>query len=203
MGAIIDVAHRHGIPVHLDGARVMNAAVAQNIPVSQLVKGIDSVQMCLSKGLGAPVGSVLVGKKDWIANARRWRKMVGGGMRQAGVIAAAGLHALENMVERLADDHHNAARLMEGLGNIGGFTPVRPDIPTNIVVVDVSSAGWTADSFTGALAARGIKSSGFSATTVRFVTHVDVSRDDIDYALGVINEMVSHGPSGAKVGTRY
>lgn len=192
--AIVEVAHRHGVPVHLDGARVFNAAVAQGVPADYLVRGIDSVQLCLSKGLGAPVGSVLVGKRDWIERARRWRKMVGGGMRQAGIIAAAGLYALEHHVERLADDHAKARRLAEALGSIPGFRPVRPDIPTNIVSVDVTSAGWTANQFSGALLERGILANANSENTVRFVTHLDVSADDIEYAIVVINEVASHRP---------
>jgi len=192
--AIVEVAHRHGVPVHLDGARVFNAAVAQGVPVDYLVRGIDSVQLCLSKGLGAPVGSVLVGKRDWIERARRWRKMVGGGMRQAGIIAAAGLYALEHNVERLADDHAKAGRLAEALGSIPGFRPVRPDIPTNIVSVDVTSAGWTANQFSGALLKRGILANANSEATVRFVTHLDVNDDDIEYAIKVISEVASQGP---------
>ncbi|MGE5654849.1 MAG: low-specificity L-threonine aldolase [Bacillota bacterium] len=202
LGAIVDVAHRHGVPVHLDGARVFNAAVAQNVAAKRLVQGIDSVQMCLSKGLGAPVGSVLVGKRDWIERARRWRKMVGGGMRQAGIIAAAGVYALEHNVDRLAEDHAKAKRLSEALGNITGFQPIKPDIPTNIVSVDVTGAGWTANQFSGAMLERGILANANSEKTVRFVTHLDVNGDDIEYAIKVISEVAAQGPV-VRTGTVY
>ncbi len=195
MHSVIDVAHRHGVPVHLDGARVFNAAVAQGIPVRQLVKGIDSVQLCLSKGLGAPVGSVLVGKRDWIERARRWRKMVGGGMRQAGIIAAAGLFALEHNVERLVEDHAKARRLAEVLGSIPGFRPIKPNIPTNMCSVDVTAAGWTANQFSAALLERGVLANANSETTVRFVTHMDVNADDIEHAIKVISEVAAQAPT--------
>ena len=126
MKAVADVAHANGIPVHVDGARIFNAAVSLEAPVSELVKDVDSLTFCLSKGLSCPIGSIIVGSEDYIMEARRWRKMVGGSMRQVGVIAAAGLVALDSMVERLAEDHSNARKLANGLAEIPGIS-IEPD----------------------------------------------------------------------------
>lgn len=178
------LAHQHGLKVHLDGARIFNAAVYLETPVSELVKDADSVSFCLSKGLSAPVGSLLCGSREFIAEARRWRKMVGGGMRQAGVLAAAGIVALETMVERLAEDHANARRLARGLAEIPGIA-IDPDrYPTNIIYLDITAPD------PGKLAAklreRGVLG-GSAKRRWRFVTHYGITAEDIDYALDVID----------------
>jgi threonine aldolase len=178
------LAHSLRLSTHLDGARLFNAAVAQKVPPRQLVAPFDSVSVCLSKGLGAPVGSVLAGSKQLIGEAHRWRKMLGGGLRQVGVLAAAGLYALEHNVDRLAVDHDNALRLARGLGGLKGLTIEAPQ--TNIVWVQVAEP--LAKDFCDRLAARGILATG--TTTVRFVTHLDLSAGDIDLVIGVVKELV-------------
>jgi threonine aldolase len=179
------LARRHGLACHLDGARVFNAAVASKVPAAELAAPFDSVSVCLSKGLGAPVGSVLVGAAPLIARARRLRKMLGGGLRQVGVLAAAGLYALDHHVERLADDHANAALLAAGLAGFDGVKVTRPD--TNIVFVEIDER--VAAEFAAYLAERGIGiTSAYGATRQRWVTHIDVDRTAVDDALRVARE---------------
>ncbi len=179
------LARRHGLACHLDGARVFNAAVALGVPVEKLARPFDTVSVCLSKGLGAPVGSVLVGSAARIAEGRRLRKMVGGGLRQAGILAAAGLYALEHNVERLADDHANAKALAQGLAKFPGVSVIAPD--TNIVFVDV--APQYASAFAECLAQHGIGvTSAYGATRQRWVTHLDVDAQAVDTALAVAAE---------------
>jgi threonine aldolase len=177
---ILEVAHAHGIPVHLDGARIFNASVATGIPVSELVLGFDSVMFCLSKGLGCPVGSLLCGSREFIEEARRVRKALGGGMRQAGILAAAGLYALEHHVERLAEDHENARILAQGLSEIPCLSVTPPE--TNIVMVEILR-GPTAAELAERLKRRGVlvapAGAGTEARKLRLVTHLDVSREDI------------------------
>ncbi|MBC7317968.1 low-specificity L-threonine aldolase [Candidatus Bipolaricaulota bacterium] len=177
---ILEVAHAHGIPVHLDGARIFNVSVATGIPVAELVRGFDSVMFCLSKGLGCPVGSVLCGSREFIEEARRVRKALGGGMRQAGVLAAAGLYALEHHVPRLAEDHENAKILAEGLSQIPCLSVWPPE--TNIVVVEILR-GPTAQELAARLKRKGVlvapAGAGTEARKLRLVTHLDVSREDI------------------------
>jgi threonine aldolase len=170
-------AHEHDVPVHVDGARLFNASVALDTPASRLLESADSVMFCLSKGLGAPVGSMLAGSEEFIARARRNRKLLGGGMRQAGVIAAPGLEALEN-IERLADDHANARTLAAGLDAIDGLSADSPD--TNIVLVETSGP---AEEFVERIAAEGVRASAFGEHTVRLCTHWDVDGDDIETAV--------------------
>jgi threonine aldolase len=167
------------LPLHLDGARVFNAAIALGVPVSELTGPADSVYLCLSKGLGAPVGSLLLGSKALIATARHWRKALGGGMRQAGVIAAAGLWALDHMVERLADDHANARALAEALAEVPGLALAQETVSTNIVLVDVSGLGLSAKEACARFKAAGVLASPFGATIVRFVTHDGIGRADV------------------------
>ncbi|SEH38120.1 L-threonine aldolase [Halopenitus malekzadehii] len=181
------VAHDHEVPVHVDGARLFNAAVALDTLAAELVESVDSVMVCLSKGLGAPVGSMLVGPETFIEEARRVRKLFGGGMRQAGLIAAPGLCALEN-VDRLADDHANAARLARGLDDLDGIEAADPE--TNIVVVDVSETGYTAAGFLEACTEAGVGGVEFDDYTVRFTTHLDVDREDIETAIDRIATIV-------------
>jgi threonine aldolase len=172
-------AHRMGLPVHLDGARIFNSAVAQNESVANLSRDVDSVQFCLSKGLGAPVGSILLGKKEFIAEARVWRKRFGGGMRQAGILAAAGLVALEESPKILHIDHENARLLAEGVANIKGITIDPEKVVTNIVIFDVSGTGQSASDICERLKETGILAIGFG-NSIRMVTHYDVSRTDVE-----------------------
>lgn len=175
-------AHGIGLPVHVDGARIFNAAVAQNLPVADLTKACDSVQFCLSKGLGAPVGSVLVGSHDFIGKARVWRKRLGGGMRQAGILAAAGLIALEESPKRLHEDHTNAKTLAIGLASIPGIALDVENVETNIVIFDISGTGRTSAEICAGFRENGILASGFGSR-IRMVTHCDVSSDDIEIVI--------------------
>lgn len=174
------LARKHNLTTHLDGARVFNAAVAGNIDVADIARPFDTVSVCLSKGLGAPVGSVLVGDRELIARARRLRKALGGGLRQVGLIAAAGLYALEHNVERLAVDHANARRLADGFAKIPALTITRPD--TNIVWVTVDPAH--SKGFTDFVAAQGFGiTGGYGKSQQRWVTHLDVDETAIDRAV--------------------
>ncbi|MFB6195562.1 MAG: low specificity L-threonine aldolase [Haloplanus sp.] len=170
-------AHDHGVPVHLDGARLFNAAAALDVPAARLTREVDSVMFCLSKGLGAPVGSMLAGDADFIEAARRVRKLFGGGMRQAGIIAAPGLRALENR-DRLAEDHRNAARLADGLDDLDGLDAHDPE--TNIVLVDTEDP---AEAFLERCRSAGVLGVPFDDHQVRFCTHLDVSREDVETAV--------------------
>ena len=183
--AATDLARQYGLATHLDGARICNAAVQQGISLSAAVRGFDSVSVCLSKGLGAPVGSVLCGSHAFIAQALRWRKMLGGGMRQAGMLAAAGIYALEHNIPRLAEDHDNALHLAQGLATISGLRVQLPQ--TNIVYVDMAPehcAGLAA-----ALSENGISAS--VGPHMRMVTHMDVSRADVDKVVAVFGNYFS------------
>lgn len=178
---VTDFAHRRGLATHLDGARIYNAVVKLQVDEQTAVRGFDSVSVCLSKGLGAPAGSVLVGSREVIADARRWRKALGGGMRQVGVLAAAALYALEHNVQRLADDHANAEFLASGLRALG-LNVIAPQ--TNVVYVDVASAHVA--TLKQHLQARGIMATISPHT--RFVTHLDVSRADVAAVLKAMGE---------------
>lgn len=181
-------AHELGVPVHLDGARVFNAATALDIDAATLVENVDSVMFCVSKGLGAPVGSLLCGSDEFIEQARRTRKLLGGGMRQVGMIAAPGLVALDN-VERLAEDHKNAKRFSDGINDISGLSSPTPD--SNIVVVNSSDAGMTAAEFVDACKSQDVNCGTMDEYTTRFCTHLDVSTADIDTALERIEHIVT------------
>ncbi len=170
-----EFARRQELRLHLDGARVFNAAIQQQVPVERVVSPFDSVSLCLSKGLGAPVGSILCGSDELIDSARRWRKVLGGGMRQAGILAAAGIFALQHNLDRLAEDHHNAARLAEGLADITGFE-VDPSVDTNMVFFSPPEGQMAA--LQAHLKARDILISG-----ARLVTHLDISARDIETAI--------------------
>ncbi len=183
IAAAAEAAGDMDVPVHLDGARLFNAAVHHDVPAREFVAPVDSVLFCLSKGLGAPVGSMLCGSASFIAEARRIRKLLGGGMRQAGVVAAPGLVALENR-ERLAVDHENAAVLAEGLDALSGLSVQPPD--TNIVLVDTTAAGLTAEAFLAACEAEGVQGSAFDDYLVRFTTHLDVDRADVEAAVEAV-----------------
>ncbi|MEF8857148.1 MAG: GntG family PLP-dependent aldolase [Haloplanus sp.] len=185
--AAADAAHDHDVPVHLDGARLFNACVALDVAPAEMVAPVDSVLCCLSKGLGAPVGSMLAGSEAFVAEARRMRKLHGGGMRQAGIVAAPGRLALEHR-EHLATDHENAERLAAGLDAIDGLSAPTPE--TNIVVVDVGETGLDAAAFVDACAARDVGCVPVDDATVRFCTHLDVDRADVDRALDRIEAVV-------------
>ncbi|HEX6818572.1 MAG TPA: low-specificity L-threonine aldolase [Ktedonobacterales bacterium] len=182
-------ARSRKLPVHMDGARVFNAAVALGVPVSQLAAEVDSVQFCLSKGLSAPVGSMLVGSRDFITEARRTRKLLGGGMRQAGILAAAGILALSEMVERLAEDHANAKRLASGLANISGIA-IEPDtVESNILFFGVQNADGAPggnEALVSRVAEEGILFSGGDDGRIRAITHYGINAEEIDAALGAV-----------------
>jgi threonine aldolase len=187
---ICDKAHKAGLKVHLDGARVFNAAAYLRENVAAMTEQFDSVQFCFSKGLGAPVGSMIVGSKEFIEQCRVIRKMLGGGMRQAGVLAAAALVALEEGPKRLHIDHENAQVLAQGLARIPGIR-IEPDkVQTNIVLYDVRKTGLTSAQFLQKLAERKVLGGPVDAHRVRMVTHLDVDRDDIEQALRRISEVV-------------
>ncbi len=188
-------AHALGLPVHLDGARIFNAAEALGESVAALARPVDSLMFCLSKGLGAPVGSMLLGARDFIAEARAWRKLLGGGMRQAGVLAAAGLVALEETPPRLAEDHANARRLAEGAAELRGIGVDPETVQTNIVIFDVTGTGLSSDEICARLRTRrGVLASGFGPS-IRMVTHYDVSRADIETALEALRKVINEAES--------
>jgi threonine aldolase len=178
-------AHKLNLPVHLDGARIFNAAQALGESVAALAAPCDSVMFCLSKGLGAPVGSVLLGTREFIEEARRWRKLLGGGMRQVGVLAAAGIVALEESPARLAEDHANARRLAEGIAAMPGMSIDPAQIETNIVIFDVSGTGQSAADICRLMSEQRVLASGFGES-IRMVTHYDVTSADIDRALDAL-----------------
>jgi threonine aldolase len=188
---ICEHAHAAGLKVHLDGARVFNASVALSESVAQISRDVDSVMFCLSKGLGAPVGSLIVGSREFIQKARVYRKMFGGGMRQAGVLAAAGLLALEKSPARLHVDHEHAKLLANAIEQIPGLRIDAAKVRTNILIFDCSQTAQTAVAFCEALAAHGILAQDTALHSVRFVTHCDVTRAGIDRAIAVLREVVA------------
>ena len=186
MAAIKAVADRHGIPVHLDGARIFNAAIALGVPVREIAAQADSVTFCLSKGLSAPVGSVIVGSKKFIETTRRMRKMLGGTLRQGGVIAAAGLVALKTMISRLAEDHANAKRLAEKLTKVAGLSVDVSKVQTNIVRCKTSGLGVPAAKVSTMLAEHNVYVNPQQADTLRWLTHRQVTAMDVDEAVATI-----------------
>ncbi len=190
--AVYEIARARGIRVHTDGARIFNAAVALGVSVAELAQHTDTISFCLSKGLSAPVGSLLCGPRDFIAEARRNRKMVGGGMRQAGILAAAGIVALETMIERLADDHANARHLAQGLAEIPGIALDVARVKTNIVFFDLTNH-LTAQQLAERTARDGVLIGVAGAQRIRVVTHYGIERADVDTALAVIRRAVAGG----------
>ena len=190
IAAVAAVAHAADVPVHLDGARLFNAAVALKRDARDFARHADSVTFCLSKGLGAPVGSVVCGRPDFITKARRLRKMLGGGMRQAGVIAAAGIVALERMVDRLAEDHTNARTLAEGLARLPGISIDLAKVQTNIVILRLARPGG-AESLVQACLARKVKIHAIGPNAIRCVTHKDVDAEDVTRALDAFREITA------------
>ncbi len=179
-----------GLPVHLDGARIFNAAVALNTTVAEIARPFDSVMFCLSKGLGAPVGSLILGRREFIKEAQVWRKRLGGGMRQAGVLAAAGLVALEESPKVLPEDHAHARRLAEGLAELRGVQIDPEKVQTNIVIFDIAATGMTTAAFSAALRERGVLANGINAREMRMVTHYDIKRAGIERALQAAREIL-------------
>ena len=188
---IADGAHARGIPVHMDGARVFNAATALGVSVREIVAPVDTVMFCLSKALGAPVGSMLAGPADSIARGRLYRKRLGGGMRQAGVLAAAGLVALDQTPRRLPEDHANARYLAEGLARIPGIRIDPAAVATNIVVFDVGATGVTGAEISARLMAQGVRINAINPRKMRAVTHYDVSREECGEALEILGRVLA------------
>jgi threonine aldolase len=189
MKEIYDIGKKYSVPVHVDGARLFNAAASAGSSVKEFTQHCDTVQVCLSKGLGAPVGSILAGSQDFIMKARKWRKRLGGGLRQVGIIAAPGLVALSKMTDRLSEDHSNAAYLAESLRSFEGIEVVN-SVDTNIVVVDVSGLGYKAEKFIAYLKEKGVLAVTFGPSLVRLTTHYDVSSKDVARAIMAIKEVV-------------
>jgi len=192
MEEVCQFAHNHNLKVHLDGARIFNAAIALNVKPSILTKDVDSIMFCLSKGLGAPVGSILAGSKEFIKRARKNRKMIGGGMRQAGIIAAAGIIALEKMIERLKEDHKNARILAEGLSKIEGIKVDLETVQTNMVYFDFQELGISTSQFLEKLATYNLLGSPRPPCQVRFVTHYGINEKDIYSAIDVVKEIAKN-----------
>jgi threonine aldolase len=190
LDAVVDCCRELGLRLHLDGARLFNAAVALRRPVSDFARPVDSLTFCLSKGLAAPVGSIVCGSREFIARARRVRKLLGGGMRQVGVLAAAGLVALDTMVERLAEDHANARRLAEGLARLPRVRLDLDHVVTNIVIFHVDRPGGAGELVTGCLA-RKVKIHQIGPASIRCVTHKDVDAEDIGRALEAFREITA------------
>lgn len=186
---ISEKSHALGLPVHLDGARIFNAAIALNETVANLSRGADSIQFCLSKGLGAPVGSMLLGSREFIKEAIAWRKLLGGGMRQVGVLAAAGLIALEETPQRLGEDHENARTLAEGIAEIPSCQINPAKVATNIVIFDVAHARLSASEICAKLRENRILASAFG-DSIRMVTHYDVSRSDIETTIESLRRII-------------
>ena len=187
---ICDRAHDAGIRVHLDGARVFNAATYLGENVVDMTRKFDSIQFCLSKGLGAPVGSMIVGSREFIERCRSIRKMLGGGMRQAGVLAAAGLIALEKGPKRLQVDHDHAKLLATGLAAIPGITLNPAKVQTNIVIFNLKASGWSSSRFLETLAKRNVLAVPVDNEKVRMVTHLDVDRNDVEKAAAAVQEVL-------------
>jgi len=183
-----EIAARHHLRMHIDGARIFNAAIALGIPAYQLASAADSITFCLSKGLAAPVGSLVCGSRSFIAKARRNRKVLGGGLRQAGVLAAAGIVALQQMVDRLADDHENARRLAEGLASLRTISVDLDQVRTNIVFFQVENETPSAQELIEKLCSFGVKVLQTGPRQFRAVTHYEISSDDIDYSLKIFSK---------------
>lgn len=181
------LAQARHIPVHLDGARLFNAAVAANVRVTQFTKSVDTVQICLSKGLSAPMGSIIAGPKAFIEEARVWRKRLGGGMRQAGIMAAPGIIALTEMVDRLAEDHERAKKLAHSLSSLKGVTIDANAVETNIVLMQLDHEGYTANEFISELKKEGVLAIAYGPYTVRLMTHREVTDSHIEQAICAVN----------------
>lgn len=182
MRAVVEVGKRHDLKMHMDGARLLNAVAASGIPAKDYAKGFDSVWLDLSKGLGCPIGAVLAGSAEFIDKAWRWKQRIGGAMRQAGIIAAAGIYALDNHVERLGEDHANAKLLAERLAPLAGFHVEPEHVETNIVIIDVSASGADAPTWSKRLGEEGVRMSEIGPQTLRALTHLDVTAEEVERA---------------------
>ena len=189
---VANLARAHNIKLHIDGARIFNAAVAQGVEVQELVKDADSISFCISKGLGAPVGSIICGSKDFIDQARGIRKGLGGGMRQAGIIAAAGIVALETMVDRLQEDHTNAKLLADGIADLPGVVLDPETIKTNIIYFDMDDNAIESADFLTVLAAKGIQFFDTGPRRFRMVTHYGITAEDIIYTINLFKETLTN-----------
>jgi threonine aldolase len=198
LNEICDRTHELGLPVHMDGARIFNAAAYLNISVRQIAEKADTVMFCLSKGLGAPVGSLLVGTREAIDRGRLYRKRLGGGMRQAGVLAAAGLIALEKMPARLHEDHANAKLLAGALARMRGIQIDHERVQTNIVVFDIAETGMDTKAFSAQLQKNGVLANGISPTKMRMVTHMDVTARMCEEAVNVLKKISTDAVAQAK-----
>jgi threonine aldolase len=188
MAPISDLCREQGLAIHLDGARIFNALTETGETPMEIGSLFDSVSVCLSKGLGAPVGSVLIGNRTFISEARRVRKVMGGGMRQAGYLAAAGIYALDHHIDRLKEDHLHARMLSQALSEVTGIVNIRP-VRSNIVIFDLDPAFMSGEGFIHRLKEGGILVSGFGPQTIRMVTHLDVSGEQIDYVCSVLKSI--------------
>lgn len=196
-------AHRHGLKVHLDGARLFNAVVASGVPASRICRDIDTISICFSKGLGCPMGSILVGSREDIARARRVRKLFGGALRQAGIPAASAIYAMENHVERLAIDHENARAFADAIREIDGITLDPPDVQTNLVFFNVDPELGNASQLSAKLKQRGVRINATGPQRLRACTHLDVDREAVLRAAEALAESVSEGfatLTGAEMG---
>ncbi len=191
MKAVGQIASDHGLKIHVDGARIFNAAVALGLDVSDLAAAADSISFCLSKGLAAPVGSMVCGTREFVDQARRARKLVGGGMRQAGVLAAAGIVALSEMVDRLADDHANAKKLAQGLAEIPDIHLDPEQIKTNLVFFELTRTDMTPEQFAARIEQEGVRMLPTGPRRLRAVTHYHISSEDIDHTLKVFSKVLS------------
>jgi threonine aldolase len=189
IAALREVAKRHGLHTHIDGARLMNASVAAGCKPTDYTQHVDSVSLCFSKGLGAPIGSIVAGSSDFIKRAHRFRKMFGGGMRQAGILAAAALYAIDNNIERLAEDHDNARHLAESIAEMPGISVDVAEVETNIVMFEIDERLGTNERFAKRLWERGVWTFTVGPKRIRAVTHMDVSRERIDRAIAVFRDL--------------
>jgi len=190
MAGLRTLCDEHGLHLHVDGARIFNAAVALGVDAAQLTGPADSVSVCLSKGLSAPVGGLLAGSEEFVVRARRARKLLGGSMRQAGVVAAAGIVALQTGIDRLADDHLRARQIAEGLQEVTGLVVLTPSPVTNFVLIDVTPSGRTAEDVVADLRQQGINASSRPPTTIRFVTHRQIGDDEVATLIKTLTEVM-------------
>ena len=190
---ICEWAHANGLPVHLDGARLFNAVTASGVPVDRMVRDIDTISICFSKGLGCPMGSILVGSKAEIARARRVRKLFGGALRQAGITAAAAIYALENNLDRLKDDHAHAQQFTAGILKIPGITLAVPEVQSNLVFFYLAPELGTAAALSARLKERGVRINASGPQRLRACTHLDVTGEQVETAVKIIGEVLSEG----------
>ncbi len=196
--AVVEVAREHGLATHMDGARLLNAAVASGVPARDLTRGFDTAWIDLSKGLGCPVGAVLATSRDRLGDVWRWKQRLGGAMRQAGILAAAGIHALDHHVDRLVEDHALARRFAEGVAGIPGLGIALDSVESNIVYFDVEEGiGRSAKEISASLAERGVSIGALGPGLLRAVTHLDVGAAEVDAALEALREVLGNGPEAA------